>query len=206
MRFKIVFIFFLTLSILSGCQPSERMVSTNVLTNKTAVLVIAFNGFQDREYEVTRKILENAGARVVVASSALGRAQGKFGLRVDTDLTIDEIKIEEIDALVFIGGPGATEYFDNKTAHVLAKEALGNDKVLAAICVAPEILAKAGLLKGKKATVWSSLIDRSPIEVLKMGGANYLDQEVVVDGKIVTANGPGAAEKFGQAIVDLLTR
>jgi protease I len=204
LKIIISFLTILGLIFLTGCQPKEHMPSTNILNNKTVVLVIAFNGFQDREYELTRKVLEMAGAKVFVASSALGQAEGKSGLRVNTDLTLDEIKIDEIEALVFIGGPGATEYFDNKIAHSLAKEAVEKNKVLAAICIAPEILAKAGLLNGKKATVWSSFVDRSPVEVLKRGGAIYLDQEVVVDGKIVTANGPAAAEKFGQAIVELL--
>ncbi len=205
MRSKLIFIILL-LSILSltGCRERQVMIPIKNLAHKTAVLIIAFNGFQDREYEVTRGVLEEAGVKVIVASSALGRATGKSGSLVEVDSTLDEVAVESLDALVFIGGPGAKEYFNNKTAHFLVREAVERNKILAAICIAPEILAKAGVLTGKQATVWSSFVDRSTVEALKRGGAIYLDQEVVVDGLIVTANGPAAAEKFGLAIVDLL--
>jgi protease I len=88
----------------------------------------------------------------------------------------------------------------------LAKETIEKDKILAAICISPVILANAGVLKGKKATVWSSPLDKNPIRILKNGGAIYKDALVVVDGKIVTANGPEAAKEFGEALVSLLTR
>lgn len=181
------------------------MKTSKVLTNKNIILVVAFNGFQDREYEVTRKILEGGGAKILVASSVLGRARGKSDSAVDVDLLLDDIKIQDVDALVFIGGPGASEYFDSQKAHSLAQEAVAKEKVLGAICIAPEILAKAGVLKDKKATVWSSVVDRSPIKVLQASGVEYVDQKVVRDGKIITANGPAAAKEFGKTIVDVLS-
>jgi protease I len=67
------------------------------------------------------------------------------------------------------------------------------------------ILAKAGVLKEKRATVWSSPLDRGPVRILKENGAIYEDKDVVQDGKIITANGPGAAEEFGQKLVEILT-
>ncbi len=207
MRSKIavlITLLIISLIFLTGCQVKQTMETPKTTINKKAVLVIAFNGFQDREYELTKKVLENAGVNVVVASSALGLAEGKFGLQVNIDLMLDDIKIKDLDALIFIGGPGADEYFENEKAHSLTREAIEENKVLAAICIAPEILARAGVLNGKKATIWSNIVDRSTIEALKSGGAIYLDQDLVIDGKIITANGPGAAEKFGQAIVELL--
>jgi protease I len=66
-------------------------------------------------------------------------------------------------------------------------------------------LAKAGVLKGKKATVWSSSLDRGPVKILKENGVIYEDKDVVQDGKIITANGPGAAEEFGQKLAEALT-
>jgi len=108
--------------------------------------------------------------------------------------------------VVFVGGPGATEYVDDAQAHKVAQDAVAQDKVLAAICIAPEILAKAGVLKEKKATVWSSVADRGPIKVLEDGGAEYVDQNVVQDGKMITANGPAAAKDFGKTIVEVLSK
>ena len=75
---------------------------------------------------------------------------------------------------------------------------------MAAICIAPEILAKAGVLKEKKATVWSSSIDQGPVEFLENEGAEHVEEPVVVDGKIITGNGPEAATEFGQKIVEVL--
>lgn len=180
------------------------MTPKSLVTNKKALIIIAFKGFQDLEYSKTREILEKAGVKITVASSALGTATGKFGNQVETNLTINEVNVADYDAIIFIGGPGATEYIENSTAHDLAQKTVKADKVLAAICIAPEILAKAKVLSGKKATVWSSILDRSSIEVLQTSGAQYLSQEVVADGKIITANGPNAAEKFGQTILEQL--
>jgi len=72
------------------------------------------------------------------------------------------------------------------------------------LCILPVILAKAGVLKGKKATVWSSLMDRVPVRILEENDAIYQEKSVVVDGKIITANGPAAAEEFAKAIVEVL--
>jgi len=77
-------------------------------------------------------------------------------------------------------------------------------KVLAAICIAPGILAAAGVLNNKKVTVWSSAMDKSFIRILEKSGAKYLDKSVVSDGKIITASGPDAAQEFAQAIIDRL--
>jgi protease I len=79
--------------------------------------------------------------------------------------------------------------------------------VLAAICWAPTILAKAGLLKGKKATVWvgpDAEYAKDTSEVLGDFGAEYVGKGCVVDGKVVTADGPATAKEMAQEIVKLL--
>jgi len=63
---------------------------------------------------------------------------------------ISKINIDNYDAVVFVGGGGATEYFNDSIAHKIVKESIAKGKVLAAICIAPNILANAGVLKGKK--------------------------------------------------------
>lgn len=212
MRYTILIILIILISSLllmgTGCIKKEESMTPQdlLLSNKKVLFIIAFKGFQDHEYSTTRRILETKGAKVDVASSSLGKATGKLGeQQVEINLTINEINLTNYDAVIFIGGPGALEYVDNSQAHTIAQEAIKENKILAAICIAPEILAKAGVLKGKKATVWSSIIDRSPIEVLENAGANYVDEEVVVDGNIITANGPNAAEKFAREILKSLS-
>ncbi len=173
-------------------------------SNKKIAMIIAFKDFQDQEYFNTKEVLENSGAEITTLSSSSGRAIGKYGGEVEIDRKIDELKVEDFDAVVFIGGPGAAGYIDDAKCHQIAKETVEKDKVLGAICIAPAILAKAGVLQGKKATVWTSLLDKSAAKILKENGADYRGEDVVADGKIITANGPAAAEKFGQAIVTLL--
>jgi protease I len=176
------------------------------LLGKKVAMVIAFRDFRDAEYFVPKEILEEAGAEVIPVSTKKGLAIGADGGEVKIDVLVSEIRPENFDAIVFVGGPGALDYLDNQTSYDLARGAIEKDKILAAICISPLILANAGVLKGKKATVWSSPLDRNPIRILKNGGANYTDASVVVDGKIVTANGPDAAKDFGKILVSLLTR
>ena len=163
---------------------------------------IAPKDFQDYEYSVPKKVLEEKGVDVVTVSTA-GEARGAGGNTVDVDVLLDDAT-SEYDGIVLIGGGGAVVYFDNPKIHVLVKEFLNNNRIVAAICISPVILAKSGVLNGKKATVWSSIMDKSPIEMLEENGAIYVDEEVVTDGKIITANGPEAAENFGKKILEVL--
>ncbi|HHT48291.1 MAG TPA: DJ-1/PfpI family protein [Firmicutes bacterium] len=166
---------------------------------KRAVLVIAETNFRDEEYLAPKEVLSQAGVEVATASTKLEEAVGKLGHKVRPDLLVSQIKVEDYDALVFVGGGGAAQYFADETAHVLARSFIKADKVVAAICIAPVILARAGLLRGKRATVFP---DGEP--ELIAAGAIYTAQRVVKDGRIITGNGPEAAEAFGREIVNAL--
>jgi protease I len=103
--------------------------------------------------------------------------------------------------LVFIGGPGTVQYWDDPLAQRLVREAAESQKVLGAICIAPVILARAGMLKGRRATAWPSPEDE---EELKKAGAEFSAQPVERDGNIVTANGPDAARQFARQLLRAL--
>jgi len=183
---------------------SETKPMPEQSSSKKIAMLIAFKDFQDQEYFNTKEVLESGGAVITTLSASLGQAVGKYGGEVKIEKKLEELDVKDFDAVVFIGGSGAFNYIDNSKCHQIAKEAAKQDKVLGAICIAPAILAKAGVLREKKATVWTSSLDRSAEKILKENGADYQDDDVVVDGKIVTANGPAAAKKFGQAIATLL--
>lgn len=176
-------------------------IKMTILTDKKAVMIIAFRDFRDEEYFVPKEILEKSGIIVKTASNQKGTAIGADGGEVNVDLLVSEINPVEYDVVVFVGGPGCLENLDNEDSYRVAKETVSQNKVLAAICISPVILAKAGVLEGKKATVWSSSLDKSPVKILKENGAIYQSDSVVVDGKIITGNGPSAAKEFGEAIV-----
>jgi len=163
------------------------------------LFVIAPSNFRDEEYQRPREVLENAGFKVTVASKGVKTARGMLGMTVEVDKDLTEVTVRDFAAIVFVGGSGSSVYFNDQTALNLAKEAYQQGKVIGAICVAPSILANAGILKDKKATCFSSEAGN-----LQAKGAIYSKDSVTVDGKIVTADGPAAAELFGQKIVELL--
>ena len=169
-------------------------------------IIIAFHNFSDEEYFIPKEIFEKAGATVTTISTAVGTAVGVQGGEVEATKTLDDLNVSEYDAVIFVGGVGSHRLVDNTDAHKIAQEAVETDKLVGAICFAPAILARAGVLFGKKATVWSSSMDKSAIKILKEEGVLYRDDPVVVDGKIVTANGPAAAKEFGEKVLQLLTR
>ncbi|MCL5292066.1 MAG: DJ-1/PfpI family protein [Actinobacteria bacterium] len=169
------------------------------MQSKKVLMIIAPKNFRDEEYLRPRKILENAGASVTVASATTAEVTGMLGLKVKPDLRLTDVKVDDYDAVVFIGGGGASAYYDDQTALSIAKKAAGS-KIVGAICIAPQILANAGVLQGKKATVFAS-----QIESLKAKGANFTGAGVERDGNIITADGPGSAGEFGDAILNAIT-
>ena len=176
------------------------------LENKKIAIIIAFRDFRDEEYFIPKQTLEMAGAQITTVSASLGIAIGKLGGETKVDLTLDELKVGDYNAVLFIGGPGAAKYIDDSQARQIAREVADSAMVLGAICVAPAILAKAGVLSGKQATVWSNPMDKSAVKILKEEGAEYKSEPVVIDGKIITADGPASAKKFAEAIIDALRK
>lgn len=198
MKSLLIIILFL---FLIGCTFSQQTINQEVNQMK-ALFIVAQEGYQPLEYATLKKILEKAGVEVVTASKKVGVCKDKMGGSTQATIAIGDVNVANYDAVVFIGGPGATVYQQDSKAHQIAQEAVKQDKILAAICLAPTILAYAGVLEGKKATVWDSGGQQKAI--LEKNSATYTGQAVTVDGKIVTANGPGAAEEFGKKILGLL--
>lgn len=182
------------------------MMKAKKIEGKNILIVIASKNFRDEEYFVPFEILQNEGAKITTASSVKGETVGIEGGDARATMTLKEVNPKDFDAIVFVGGEGAKEFFDNDEAHKLAQEFHSRRKVVAAICIAPVILAKSGILKIRKATVWSSLASKSGLEELKSAGCNYTDEGVVVDGNIVTADGPARAEEFAKAVVEVLAK
>jgi protease I len=168
-------------------------------TPKKVLIVVARKDFRDEEYKIPRDVLEKKGALVKVASDEKGEARGMRGLVVQVELPLSEVKTEEYDAVIFVGGSGASALFNNGQAHRVAQETVARGRLLGAICLAPSILAHAGVLRDKKATVFSS--ERG---TLKKYGARYTGAQVERDGLIITADGPLEAKKFADLIIQAL--
>jgi len=169
------------------------------MTGKKILMVIAPDQFRDEEYREPRRIFEEHGCAVTVASTVSRPVTGMLGMVVTPDVTLDNVRSADFDAVVFVGGAGARELFGDKRAHLLATETALGGRPLGAICVSPTILANAGVLKGRRATVWPD-----QAKALAAGGARYTGEPVTADGAIITADGPPSAAKFGEAVAKAL--
>ena len=167
---------------------------------KTIAMIIAFNRFRDEELLVPLEVFSKAGAEVSVFSTEIGLATGKLGATFQVENTLEQLDPTSFDAIVIVGGPGGYDYRGNHKLQAIMNRTLNDGKLLAAICMAPLLLAEAGLLKNKKATVTPS-----EIEAIVSCGAIYNGADVEVDGNIITGNGPEAAEAFAEAIIQKLT-
>ncbi|MBN1916799.1 MAG: DJ-1/PfpI family protein [Verrucomicrobia bacterium] len=163
------------------------------------LVVIAFERFRDEEYLVPREVFEAAGCAVTTCSTRLGTATGKLGAKVEVDVVLGEVSAAGYDAVVFVGGPGSKTLWDDAAAQGLARELSDAGRLVCAICSAPIILARAGLLDGRSATCFEG--DRAELE---RRGAIYTGGEVTLDGRFITGSGPAAADAFAHAIVERL--
>jgi protease I len=161
---------------------------------KKILMVVAPKNFRDEELLEPKRLFEEYGARVTIASTA-NESTGMLGARVRADKMIESIDVDEYDAVIFVGGSGSSAYFNNSYILGMAKKAYDSGKITAAICIAPSILANAGILKGKNATSYPS--EKGNLEAK---GAVYTGKAVTQDGKIITANGPQAARQFAETI------
>lgn len=178
-----------------GCLACVAFSQEREIKMKNAVMIVAQDNFRDEELLQPKEILERNGIGVKIASTTLKEIKGMLGAKVKPDILLAEVDQRKFDAVIFVGGSGATQYWQDPLAHELARLAQSNNKVVAAICIAPVILAEAGLLKGRRATVWQSEAGK-----LKALGANYTGKPVERDANIITAAGPFAAREFGEEI------
>lgn len=162
---------------------------------KNVLMVVAPEQFRDEELFETQEELTKAGIKTEIASTKIGDCKGKLGGHAKATLTIGQVETKNYDAIAFIGGGGSEVYFKNPLAHKLAQQMNHEGKLVSAICIAPVILANAGLLKNKKATVFED-----GIEILKNCGARYTGEVVTMDGNIITGNGPRSSKEFGKAV------
>jgi len=168
---------------------------------KEVLFVVAPSNYRDEEYTYPKEILEKAGYTIVTASLVTGEIKGVMGTKAVSDITVDNADGGRYAAVVFVGGPGTQVLFNNPGAQRIARDASAKGKVIGAICMGPGTVANAGVLKGRKATSFESVVD-----MLTAGGALYTGSNVETDGNIITASGPKYAKEFGQAVLAALTK
>ena len=187
----LVFLFFFLISSAQAKLGEGQM--------KKVIMLVSQNGFRDEELFVPRQILEKNGIEVKVSSTTLREVSGVAGGKVKPDILLSDVNPDDFDAVILVGGGASSQYWDDPVAHKLVREIDNKKRIVAAICIAPVTLARAGILKNKQATVWNS----EAVEIQKEG-ADYIAKPVVKDGNIITASGPSAASEFGEEIVKAL--
>lgn len=163
-----------------------------------SVLMPLETGFEEIEALATVDLLRRAGMEVFMAGVSSEQPTGKTGIKVVADVMLADTDPKYYHALVLPGGPAVKLLLDNNEVETLLRAFATANKWIAAICAAPAVLAKAGLLRGKKAACYPSTEDQ-------LGpGATLLREPVVVDGHIITSRGAGTAIPFALKIIELL--
>jgi len=159
-------------------------------------------GFEDSEFIYPYYRFQEEGYEVeIVGPKANETYCGEYGVPMKADLSPEEVKIEDYDAVVIPGGRGPDRMRINKGLVSIVKKAYEKGKVIAAVCHGPQMLIEADIVRGKKATSWPSVSTD-----LKNAGAMYVDAPVVVDGNIVTSRKPADLPQFCREAIKLLKK
>jgi 4-methyl-5(b-hydroxyethyl)-thiazole monophosphate biosynthesis len=159
------------------------------------ILVPLVNGFEEIEAISAIDILRRADIEVVTAGLPGTMVTGDRGVKIIADKMLKDIDPEEFQALVLPGGRGSPSLTKSTKMMDIINDFHKKDKLIAAICYSPVLLARKGLLDGKRATVYPG----NEKELPKPRG-----EKVVVDGNLITSQGPGTAIEFALKIVEVL--
>ena len=167
---------------------------------KVAILVA--NGLEQVEMTKPREALDEAGAETKVVSLKSGKIQGMHhadkGDRFDVDLAVDQARPEEFDALIIPGGllnPDALR--SNENALEFTRHFFREGKPVATICHGPQVLISAGLVRGRTMTSWAAIKAD-----MRNAGANWVNEEVVVDNGLVTSRKPDDIPAFNKKMLE----
>lgn len=163
------------------------------------LIIVAPVNFRDEECFIPKDIFEADGHTVKIASRGVNTAKSVFGKMLLVEIDNSKVNIDDYDAVILTGGIGAKDYFCDEVIKRIVLASVSLNKILGAICVAPMILANAGVLRGVKATVFEGYI-----EEIKKLGAVYQNENVVVSGNIITCSGPKHAEEFAYEVIKKL--
>ncbi|WP_210356859.1 MULTISPECIES: type 1 glutamine amidotransferase domain-containing protein [Sphingomonas] len=175
--------------------------------SQARVLMLATDGFEQDELFKPRQALLDAGVQLTLASIKTDAIQGVIhdsekGDSITPDITLDQVDTDDYDALVLPGGVGNPDKMRLQDRAVeIVTEFMEDDKIVAAICHAPWLLVEADVVDGRRVTSWPSV--RTDLE---NAGAEIADEQVVVDGNLITSRKPDDIPAFNDAIIQALTQ
>ncbi len=193
-----ILISIIVLSCGSGGESPKDRVQT---ISKSVLMVIAPTDFQDDEFRTPYDSLTKAGVDVTVASTDTTPAKGMFGMVVKPDVMLEQVRVDDYDALVVVGGSGCEILWDNGVLHEIVRHFDSQDKLIAAICLAPITLGRAGILVDKIVTAHPAVRD----EIGKCC-MRCTEAQIEISGNIITCSGPKSSASFASAILNALSK
>lgn len=167
---------------------------------KRVLMVLAPKNFKDEEYFQPKVILQASGVEVLTAAKTdKEEVTGVKGGKAKVDIDLRKVKVDNFNGIIFVGGDGAKTYFKDKKVWRLVKQFYDSGKLVGAICIAPAILAYAGILAGKNVTSFAT-----QEKILKKAKANWTNKSIEADHNIITARDADAALDFGRKLLDFL--
>ncbi|MFW6237946.1 MAG: DJ-1 family glyoxalase III [Bacillota bacterium] len=162
------------------------------------VLIPLADGFEEIEAVASIDILRRAGLDVTTVTLDDFEVHGDHGIDVLADMVIDEVDLEQFAAVVLPGGmPGADNLRKDSRVLNAIRTIYENGGLVAAVCAAPIVLEEAGVLEGKKATSYPGYDNQMP-------SCDYREEDVVVDGRVITGRGPGVTCDFAYTVAEFL--
>ncbi len=160
------------------------------------LFIIGFTIFKDEELIQPKDVFEQNGFTVDIVSYKPGPVKGLKKAEINIEMTVEDVNVDDYDAIILLGDVDE-ELFENKRLTEIVKEAYKKGLVIGASYRTPVVLATAGILDGKRATVW--IEDKDTIEE---NGGYYTGSSMEIDGKIITTDGPHSAKMFAQTIIN----
>ena len=167
--------------------------------NRSVLLFLPATDFTEQEYLIISDALTKAGIKIFIASDSNFLCIGSNGLKVKNDIQLYNVHESNFGGLIIVGGKGTRNYWDNKTLQLIAQKFVKNKKTVGAICSAPIILAKAGLIT--KATCY---VD--DIKALECEGVQFQNDPVVSENKIITGRDPVSSCEFAKTFLYELSK
>ncbi|MCH7722846.1 MAG: DJ-1/PfpI family protein [Bacteroidetes bacterium] len=171
----------------------------NRFTKNSILIFLAANNFSEEEYLIVKQVFLKANKKIFITSDSNSVCSGDNGMKVKADTEFLNINEMNFTAIVLIGGKGSKDYWDNETLWRIVKNFNASGKIVAAICSAPIILARAGLLSKVSATCWTE----DKIELIKLG-IKYNDRSVIAEKGVITSDGPRSAEQFAETVLNMI--
>lgn len=171
----------------------------NTYTKNSILIFLSATNFSEEEYLIVKNLFLKAGKSIFITSDSHSVCSGNNGIKVKSDTDFYNVNYNNFSAVVLIGGKGSEDYWDNEALHKIVRNFQSAGKLVAAICSAPIILARAGLLSKIPATCRSE--DKN--ELIKLG-IEYKDRSIMAENSVVTADGPRSAEQFAETVLNMI--